>query len=375
MKRLAWSDKDLEFLKNNYLEKGASYCIEQLNRSENSILKKASQLKIKTKIRTKRIIIKKNKILIECKVCNKNIESIGEQSFFRLHLSKCHNITTKDYYDLYFKKETEGNCERCGKSTRFISFSQGYLRYCNQSCAAYDIKTINKAKITKKLKYGNENYNNRIDATKTCLEVYGVSNVSKNDEIKNKKIKTSLKNYGVENYTTTEEFKKRSQQTCLEKYNVDNPSKCEKFKEKRAQTIFDRYGVYHYSTSKEYRLLKEKLNEWIPLDQKTEFELYSRKVWNETKKHKNKLFSIWDGKCHYTGIELDKNQHYNNETYPTIDHKICVFYGFNNNIDPKEIGNINNLSICSRWANRKKQIMNEVEFVDYLKENNFFNKK
>jgi len=155
----------------------------------------------------------------------------------------------------------------------------------------------------------------------------------------------------------------------------DNPSKCEEFKEKRAQTIFDRYGTYHYSTSREYRLLKEKLNEWIPLEQKTEFEIYSKNVWNETKKYKKELFSNWNHKCYYTNVKLDKNQHYNNETYPTIDHKICVFYGFNNNIDYKEIGDISNLCICSRWANRKKQIMDEDKFVKYLNENNFFNKK
>jgi len=87
------------------------------------------------------------------------------------------------------------------------------------------------------------------------------------------------------------------------------------------------------------------------------------------------LFSNWNNKCYYTDIELNKNQHYNNETYPTIDHKVCVFYGFKNNIDYKEMGNISNLCICSRWANRKKQIMNEKEFLEYLNENNFFGKK
>jgi len=312
---------------------------------------------------------------IECKICNDKIEVIGEQSFFRLHLKKIHNLNAKEYYDLHFKKENEGICSNCGEPTRYLSFRIGYTKYCNQSCAGLDEKTINKVKETKKLKYNNENYNNRQKASQTCLKIYGVENVSQNNEIKKKKIKTNLQNCGAENYTTTKEFKERVKKTCLEKYNVDNPSKCEKFKEKRSQTIFNRYGVYHYSTSREYRLLKEKLNEWIPSDQKTEFELYSREVWNETKKHKKKLFSTWNGKCYYTGVELDKNQNYNNETYPTIDHRICVFYGFNNNISPKEIGNISNLSVCSRWSNRAKQIMNEEKFIDYLKENNFFNKK
>lgn len=307
-------------------------------------------------------------MIIKCKICNNDIDVIGEQSFFRLHLKKCHNITSKEYYDYFFKKENEGECLICGKSTKFISFNKGYSRYCDKKCASGDIKTINKIKITKKLKYNNENYNNREEAKKTCLKIYGVSNVSKCDEVKNKKIKTNLKNYGVENYTITFEFKEKTKSTCLKKYNVDNPSKCETFKEKRTQTIFKKYGVYHYSTSREYRLLKEKLNEWIPLDKKSDFEIYSRNVWNETRKYKKKLFSIWDGSCYYTKIKLDKNQHYNNETYPTIDHKISVYYGFINNIVPEEIGNINNLCICSRWSNRKKQIMNEEKFIEFLKE-------
>ena len=150
---------------------------------------------------------------------------------------------------------------------------------------------------------------------------------------------------------------------------------CYQAAEAYEKAIFKKYGVYHYSTSREYRLLKEKLNEWIPLEQKSDFEIYSRNVWNETKKFKKKLFAKWDGKCYYTKIELDKNQHYNNETYPSVDHKISVFFGFSNNIDPIEIGKIDNLCICSRWSNHRKGIMNEEKFIEYLNENNFFNEK
>ena len=34
-----------------------------------------------------------------------------------------------------------------------------------------------------------------------------------------------------------------------------------------------------------------------------------------------------------------------------------------------------NLSICSRWSNHRKGIMNEEKFIEYLNENNFFNEK
>lgn len=311
---------------------------------------------------------------IKCKVCNNEIDVKGEQSFYRLHLIKKHNITSKEYYDKYYKKKNEEICS-CGKPNGFISFKRGYTKHCSYKCAGEDIKTIQKIKSTKKILHNNENYNNRKNAEETCLKKYGVKNVSASSIIKKEKIETCLKNHGVENYTKTDEYKEKTKKTCLEKYNVDNPSKVEKFKEKRAQTIFKKYGVYHYSTSREYRLLKERLNEWIPLEQKSEFEIYTRNVWNETRRFKRKLFTKWNNRCYYTDIQLDKNQNYNNETYPTIDHKISVFYGFNNGIEPEKIGNISNLCICSRWANRKKEIMNESEFLEYLKENNFFNKK
>ena len=375
---MKWLDEEVKFLKVNYPNSGASYCSEKLGKTENSIIKKASQLKIKVNKRSKNSKNKvkiKNTIKIECKICNKEIDVIGEQSFYRFHLAKYHKIKTKDYYDRFFKKENEGLCENCGEQTILLSIAKGYNKYCSRECCNNDPNRIIKIKITKKLKYNNENYNNRENADQTCLKKYGVKNVSSSEIIKKKKIETCLKNHGVENYTTTDEYKEKTKKTCLEKYNVDNPSKCEKFKEKRSQTIFKKYGVYHYSTSREYRLLKEKLNEWIPLEQKSDFEIYSRNVWNETKKFKKKLFAKWDGKCYYTKIELDKNQHYNNETYPSVDHKISVFFGFSNNIDPIEIGKIDNLCICSRWSNHRKGIMNEEKFIEYLNENNFFNEK
>lgn len=90
-------------------------------------------------------------------------------------------------------------------------------------------------------------------------------------------------------------------------------------------------------------------------------------VWNETKKQKKYLFKNWNNKCYYTNIELDKNQHYNNDNYPTIDHKISVYYGFMNKIDYKKIGGIDNLCVCSRYINMKKRILNEKEFKEKLK--------
>lgn len=48
--------------------------------------------------------------------------------------------------------------------------------------------------------------------------------------------------------------------------------------------------------------------------------------------------------------------------YPTIDHKISVYYGFINNISPEEIGDISNLCITKRWINSTKRDSIESEF-------------
>jgi hypothetical protein len=45
---------------------------------------------------------------------------------------------------------------------------------------------------------------------------------------------------------------------------------------------------------------------------------------------------------------------------PTIDHKLSIFYGFNNEIPANLIGFIDNLCICSRLSNCQKQ--KKIEF-------------
>ena len=52
--------------------------------------------------------------------------------------------------------------------------------------------------------------------------------------------------------------------------------------------------------------------------------------------------------------------------YPTMDHKISVFYGFINSIDPNFIGSIDNLCITKRSINSKKREMIEEEFLEKL---------
>lgn len=48
------------------------------------------------------------------------------------------NITSKEYYDRFFKKETDGICEVCGKCTKFkwnLSTGRGYKLHCSTACS------------------------------------------------------------------------------------------------------------------------------------------------------------------------------------------------------------------------------------------------
>ena len=59
-----------------------------------------------------------------CAICNKEYKNFG------VHL-KSHNISPKEYYDKYLKKnENEGICPVCGKETTFISLGEGYRYHC-----------------------------------------------------------------------------------------------------------------------------------------------------------------------------------------------------------------------------------------------------
>lgn len=71
----------------------------------------------------------------------------------------------------------------------------------------------------------------------TCLETYGVANVSQNATIKIKKEMTCLANYGVTNPLQASTIKDKVKKTCIAKYGVDNPSKATAVKQKKINKV------------------------------------------------------------------------------------------------------------------------------------------
>jgi len=96
-----------------------------------------------------------------------------------------------------------------------------------------------KAKKTKLEKYGNENYNNREQAEKTCEEKYGVKNTMQIDENILKSKKTKLEKHGDENYNNREQAEK----TCEEKYGVQHHMQNEESLNKMIKTNKKKYSV------------------------------------------------------------------------------------------------------------------------------------
>jgi hypothetical protein len=83
---------------------------------------------------------------------------------------------------------------------------------------------------------------------------------------------------------------------------------------------------------------------------------YRKLVLCETRKHKKELFEKWNGFDFYDNEYIKENLDVRDKSYPSIDHKISIYYGYVNGISEKIIGHIDNLCICSRSSNSSKGV-------------------
>lgn len=165
----------------------------------------------------------------------------------------------------YFHKDWDNRCKNCGRTTKFISFLKGYSKYCSPGCASKDndVKkqkklttlkhygvenpsqskdVILKKKNTLRVKYGDENYNNRERAKQTCLERYGDEKFNNLEKSK----QTCLERYGTEHFLSDLSVISRINETCKKKYGGrGNASKI--LKDKMKNTCLERYGDENYN--------------------------------------------------------------------------------------------------------------------------------
>ena len=229
-----------------------------------------------------------------------------------------------------------------------------------------DIYTCNKCSIIKK--------------SKTCMINYGVDNPSKSKDIKERKKETTMKNHGVEyplqskviisnlrsyfsdkygvDWITKDiNLSKIRKNTNLEKYGYESVLSSPDIHSKIKETCLYRYGVSYVSqcewfkdTVRNNRVSK---GNQIPTKLKTLYERYKSIVRSNTKRS---IFDDWDGIDYYDNEYIKDNMllHPNDRLYPTIDHKVSIYYGFMNNIPESEIYDTKNLCITKRHINSSK---------------------
>jgi len=211
----------------------------------------------------------------------------------------------------------------CGKSTNFKSSIVGYRKTCSFICSNNSKDKKDKIKEANNIEKIKEFWNN--------------ADVQYMMEFVNKIKNTKLKKYGDENYNNSY---------------------------KMFLTKFEKYGFYYNNTEKTYNT--KLINGVIKSgDILKDWNLYKRDVKSITRKNKKSLYENWDGTDYYDG-ELIKGYLSNTHThrfFPTIDHKISVYYGYINKIDPNIIGSIDNLCITKRFINSIKNSLIEEEFI------------
>ena len=266
---------------------------------------------------------------------------------------------------------------------------------------------------------------------KTCIERYGVSNPNKLKEIREKIKETCLEKYGhthamlspeiIESnriWMSSEEFKTKSKETLMNKYGVDSFSKTDDFKkilsknrdiiiQKMKKTFLEKYGVYHISQTEIWKkkfteglekmenkkietcldrygfenvskvpeimnkIMKSKIEKNLVISPELvgPWERYKKEVRKLTKRNTSKLYESWNGTDFYDGELINKylGLSHVHRFYPTIDHKISVFYGFQNGITSEEISSLDNLCITKRYLNSIKKTLIDIEFIKKLK--------
>ena len=136
---------------------------------------------------------------LKCKECDRLFENV--KSLIN-HLVKFHHISSKEYYDKFYKQENDGICKICKSATKFKNFIYGYREYCSNRCSRLDGDVYKKAKDTN-------------------IKKYGCSCTLANDKIKKKSHETKKQKYNDEYYCNSEKARQRHNLKTFEKFKND----------------------------------------------------------------------------------------------------------------------------------------------------------
>jgi len=139
-----------------------------------------------------------------CKICNNGYEKLGG---LQLHLVQLHNfdkIQLEEYYktNIWKDGDPDGNCLWCGSQLKWVSFTEGYNKFCyNKEC---------------NVKWYNQNTDRKKIAAKSLSETY----------LEDKSLLLMNKEYWIKKGFTEEEAKIKvkerqstfSKEKCIEKF-------------------------------------------------------------------------------------------------------------------------------------------------------------
>lgn len=365
--------------------------------------------------------MKRKQHAVTCKICGFYSKSyVG----FIKHLTGCHKLTSKEYFDTYIEP-FEHKCIHCGSSNvKFINCRLGYKTSCGSKACAKKAskktclerygdenysnrekfkqtiqnnikndpnwrknvtekfnKTFNKhknedpdflnkikekSKKTKKERYGDEYYKNNDKIRQYYLENFGVTWPSQLKTVKEKVKETCKQRYGVEYVMQLKTTKEKRIQTYVKKYGVDNPSKLKSNRDKAKQTTKERYGDENYRNIKKQKqtITNKKLND----------KNYIQNIINKRKKtclEKYGAISPLAKNCGVNSISklslrvkniLDKN----NIKY-TIEYKIQSDEGKNRFYDFKINNNILEINGDYYHANPKRYTEDQYLTIHHIK--------
>lgn len=209
-------------------------------------------------------IDKNREKIYESRVNRVNIEKNTPEmaDYLRKRFSDGFNGYSESIARIYNGIEKIPVCKVCGKPLKFKGLKHPYGTWCSCRCQLRDedfIKwrsgvvdyedSVRHNKETKKERYGDENYNNREQAKKTCLSKYGVScPLSGEGDIRKKWETENLEKYGKKTLTNPDKIKK----TKKEKYGNEGYTN----KEQMKKTMEARYGSKYTLSSK---ILRDKV--------------------------------------------------------------------------------------------------------------------
>ena len=224
-------------------------------------------------------------------------------------------------------------CPECGsiKQKKTVLEKYGVDNVLKSDDIKEKMQQTNLKKYGHKSPLGNERIREKIK--KTNLERYGIEHIGGSEEIREKINKTLIFKYGTNNLMSIKSVKEKVKKTNLEKYGVEYALESSEVQEKIRATVLEKYGVDHISKSEEVQNNRKRTNlkkygvEYIGSNPKVVNKIRKSKIKNNTMGHSKSEDKMYDMLCDVFGKDDVKRQ-YTSEKYPYS----CDFYIISRNL-------------------------------------------